>query len=120
MAIIPVSEPQINGREWEYIKECLDTGWVSSVGSYVDRFESDMASYIGVKYAIATSSGTAALHIALLVAGIGENDEVLVSNLTFIATANAVRYTGAHPVLVDAESEYLQIDVQKVKDFLHD
>jgi perosamine synthetase len=116
--MIPISEPQIRGREWEYIKDCLETGWVSSVGSYVDRFESDIASYIGVKHAVATSSGTAALHLALLVAGIGEDDEVLVSNLTFIATANAVRYTGAHPILVDAESEYLQIDVQKVKDFL--
>lgn len=120
-AFIPLAVPEIGGREWEYVKECLDTGWVSSVGPFVDRFESEFAEFVGRKYAVAMSSGTAALHIALLVAGIKPDDEVLVSNLTFIASANAIRYVGAWPVLIDAEPKYWQMDVEKVTHFIkHD
>lgn len=115
---IPLCIPEIRGNEWNYIKECLDTGWVSSVGSFVDRFERELAAYIGTNYAVATASGTAALHIALLVAGVQPDDEVLVSTLTFIAPANAVRYVGAWPVFIDAEPNYWQMDPQKVVDFL--
>lgn len=115
---IPLSVPSIQGNEWKYIKECLDTNWVSSVGSYVDRFERAIADYVGADYAIATTNGTAALHIALLVAGIQPDDEVLVSTLSFIAPANAIRYVGAHPVFMDAEPKHWQIDPQKVWDFL--
>jgi perosamine synthetase len=117
---IPLCVPQMAGREWEYVKECLDTNWVSSVGPFVDRFESSVADFVGAQYGVATSSGTAALHIALLAAGVQPDDEVLVSNLTFIAPANAIRYTGAWPILIDAEPDYWQMDVQKLSDFLTD
>jgi len=115
---IPLSVPEIRGNEWAYIKECLDTNWVSSVGPFVTRFEEMLASYVGVNYGVAAVSGTAALHIALLVAGVKPDDEVLVSALTFIAPANAVRYIGAYPVFVDAESNYWQMDPNRVVDFL--
>lgn len=115
---IPLCVPEIRGNEWKYIKECLDTNWVSSVGPFVDRFERELADYVGTKYAVATVNGTAALHIALLVTGVQPNDEVLVSTLTFISPANAIRYVGAWPVFIDAEPEYWQMDPQKVVDFL--
>ena len=116
--VTPLCEPEIRGNEWKYIKECLDTNWVSSVGTFVDRFEQMVADYVGVKHAVATVNGTAALHIALLVAGVKADDEVLVSSLTFIAPANAVRYLGAWPVFIDAEPDYWQMDPQRVVDFL--
>ncbi len=116
---IPLCVPEIRGNEWEYMKDCLDTNWVSSVGSYVDKFEFLLSKYVGSKYSTATSSGTAALHTALLVAGVAPDDEVLVSNLSFIAPANSIRYVGAWPVFIDADPEYWQIDVQKVADFLN-
>jgi perosamine synthetase len=115
---IPLCAPEIRGNELKYIKECLDTGWVSSVGSFVDRFEKKLASYVGAKHAVALVNGTAALHIALLVAGIRPDDEVLVSTLSFVAPANAIRYVGAWPVFIDAEQSTWQIDPQKVKDFV--
>jgi perosamine synthetase len=117
---IPLCVPEIRGNEWTYIKECLDTNFVSSVGPFVDRFEHDLAEYTGAKHAVATASGTAALHVSLIVAGIMPEDEVLVSTLTFIAPVNAIRYVGAWPVFVDAEPEYWQMDPQKVHDFLKD
>jgi perosamine synthetase len=115
---IPLSVPEIRGNEWRYVKECLDTGWVSSVGSYVERFEKDMARQVGTQHAVAAVNGTAALHVALLVAGVQPDDEVLVSTLTFIAPANAIRYAGAWPVFIDAEPDYWQMDPQRVADFL--
>lgn len=115
---IPLCVPEICGNEWKYIKECLDTNWVSSVGPFVDRFERMVADYVGAKYAVATVNGTAALHIALLVAGVQPGDEVLVSTLTFIAPVNAIRYVGAWPVFIDADPNYWQMDPQKVVDFL--
>ena len=115
---IPLSAPEIRGNEWKYIKECLDTGWVSSGGAFVDRFEQELAQYVGAKYAISANNGTAALHIALMVAGVQPDDEVLIPPLTFIAPANAIRYVGAWPVFIDIESDYWQMDPQKVVDFL--
>ena len=115
---IPLCVPEMGGKEWEYVKECLDTNWVSSVGSYVDRFESELAAYVGSAHGVAVTSGTAALHIALLVAGVQPDDEVLVSTLTFIAPANAIRYCQAWPVFMDAEPQYWQMDVAKVAAFL--
>ena len=115
---IPLCVPEIRGNEWEYIKECLDTNWVSSVGPFVDRFERELAAYVGAKYAVATVNGTAALHIALLVAGVQPADEVLVSTLTFISPANAIRYIGAWPVFIDAEPNYWQMNPQKAAGFL--
>ena len=115
---IPLIVPEIRGNEWKYVKECLDTNWVSSGGSYVDRFEKMVAEQAGTKYAIATVNGTAALHIALLLAGVQADDEVVVSSLTFIAPANAIRYVGAWPVFIDAEPRYWQINPAGVVDFL--
>ena len=115
---IPLCVPEIRGHEWVYVKECLDTNWVSSVGPFVDRFERMTAEIVGTRHAVATVNGTAALHIALLVAGVQPDDEVLVSTLTFIAPANAIRYVGAWPVFMDAEPAYWQMDPQKTVDFL--
>lgn len=115
---IPLSVPEIRGNEWLYVKECLDTGWVSSVGSYVERFENMVATQAGTKYAVATVNGTSALHISLLVAGVQPEDEVLVSTLTFIAPVNAIRYAGAWPVFIDAEPDYWQIDPSRILKFI--
>ena len=115
---IPLSVPEIHGNEWLYIKECLDTGWVSSGGAFVDRFERELAEYAGVKHAVSAVNGTAALHIALLVAGVEPDDEVLIPALTFIAPANAISYVGAWPVFIDVEADFWQMDPQKVTDFL--
>jgi perosamine synthetase len=117
-AFIPLCIPEIHGNEWTYIKECLDTGWVSSVGAFVDRFERMVADQVGARHAVATVNGTAALHVALLVAQVQPEDEVLVPTLTFIAPVNAIRYVGAWPVFVDAEPEYWQMDPDKVIAFL--
>src|SRR3989338_3125602 len=113
--LIPLSVPVLGGREWEYLKECLDTGWVSSAGPFVERFEREIARYVGVTQAVATVSGTAALHIALRVAGVEEGDEVLVPALTFIAPVNAIRYCGAHPVFIDADPATWQMDVKHLE-----
>lgn len=117
-AFIPLTVPELRGKEWEYVKECLDTGWVSSVGSFVERFEKEIAKLAGSEFAVATVNGTCALHTALLVAGVRPDDEVLVSTLTFIAPANAIRYVGAWPVLIDAESDYWQMNPARVEEFL--
>jgi perosamine synthetase len=108
----PVSlhEPQFNGNEWAYVKECLDSGWVSSVGKFVDRFEDDLAAYTGARRAIAVVNGTAALHICLKLVGVEAGDEVLIPSLTFVATANAVVYCGATPHFVDCEERTLGLD----------
>lgn len=115
---IPLCVPEIRGNEWQYVKDCLDSGWVSSVGSYVTRFEEALARSADTRFAVATVNGTAALHIALQCAGVEPGDEVLVSTLTFIAPANAIRYIGAHPVFIDAEPQYWQMDPAAVERFL--
>ena len=116
--VIPNAVPHLAGNEWKYLKECLDTNWVSSVGPFVDRFEREVAAYVGVPHAVATVNGTAALHVALLAAGVRPNDEVLVPALTFIATANAVSYCGAQPVFLDSEEVSWGLDAGKLADFL--
>ena len=115
---VPLAVPEIRGNEWPYVKDCLDTAWVSSVGSYVDRFEKMVAEQSGTKFAVATVNGTSALHIALLLAGVEADDEVLVSTLTFIAPVNAIRYVGAWPTFIDAEPDYWQMDPVRVAEFL--
>lgn len=111
---IALHEPEFAGREWEYVKECIDTGWVSSVGSFVDRFERDLANVTGASHAVATSNGTSALHICLLLAGVQSGDEVLMPTLTFIATANAVSYANAVPHFIDSEAISLGVDAVKL------
>lgn len=113
-------EPRFQGNEWLYLKECLDSTFVSSVGKFVDRFEQDLAAYTGAKYAVAVANGTAALHVALMLAGVQANDEVLIPALTFVATANAVSYCGAHPHFIDSETSTLGINVQKTREYLRD
>lgn len=115
--LIPLATPCLMGNEWTYVKDCLDTGWVSSAGSYVDRFEQKICEYTGAQYAIACVNGTAALHIALLTAGVKPADEVIVPTLTFIATVNAVRYVNAEPVFLGTDS-YFNLDPQIVLDFI--
>lgn len=111
-------EPSFEGNEWKYLKECLDSTYVSSVGKFVDKFESDLAIYTGAKYAITVTNGTAALHIALLLAGVEPKDEVLIPALTFVATANAVTYCNATPHFVDSEEKTLGVDAPKLRNYL--
>lgn len=115
---IPLSVPTLQGNEWTYLKECLDTGWVSSVGPFVDRFERAVAVSTGATHAVAVVNGTAALHIALRVIDVQPEDEVLVSDLTFIAPVNAIRYCGAHPVFMDVDANTWQMDLDKTELFL--
>jgi perosamine synthetase len=115
---IPLCEPEIRGNAWKYVRECLDSGWVSSVGEFVSRFEREVAARLGSPFGVATVSGTAALHTALVLAGVGPDEEVLVPSLTFIAPANAVRYAGAWPVFIDAEPRFWQMDPEAVRSFL--
>lgn len=115
---MPLCVPMLHGNEWVYVKECLDTNWVSTAGPFVARFEAALAERLGARDAVACASGTAALHLALLVTGVQPGDEVIVPTLTFIAPANAVRYVGAHPVFVDVDARYWQIDTDKLAEFL--
>jgi len=112
---LPVMEPLIGTKELINVSECILTGWISSAGKFVKQFEKQFSGYCNVKYAVATSSGTTALHLALLCLEIGQNDEVIVPTLTFIATANAVTYTGAKPVFVDVEPDSWTIDPSKIE-----
>lgn len=117
---IALHEPIFAGNEWAYVKDCLDSGWVSSAGAYVDRFEKQLAEFTGVRRAVAVVNGTAALHIALKLVGVEAGDEVLVPSLTFVATANAVAYCGAVPHFVDSEERTLGLDPFKLKEYLDD
>lgn len=118
--VIGLHEPYFQGNEWVYLKDCLDTGWVSSVGQYVDRFERMLAEYTGARRAIAVVNGTAALQICLKMAGVRPNDEVIVPALTFVATANAVAYLHAIPHFVDSNPVNLGIDVEKLDHYLRE
>ena len=118
--LIPLHAPSFKGREWEYVKECLDTGWVSSVGQYVDRFEKSLADYTGSPHAVATVNGTAAIHVALLLSGVQAGDEVLCPAFTFVATISAIVYCGAHPVFMDSDPKTLGMDATKVSRFLRE
>lgn len=115
---VPLHEPTFNDKEVEYVTDCVKTGWVSSVGAYVNRFEEDLAKFVGVKRAVAVVNGTAALHIALKVAGVKAEDEVLMPSLTFIATANAVSYLGAVPHFIDVSLNTLGVDADKLQIYI--
>ncbi len=117
-SFIALHEPYFQGREWDYVKECIDTGWVSSVGKYVDLFEQKLAEHTEVAHAVAVANGTAALHICLQLVGVEAGDEVLMPTLTFVATANAISYCGAIPHLVDSEERTLGLDPHKLADYL--
>lgn len=112
---ISVAQPVLNGNERKYVLDCLDTNWISSVGKYITAFEESFASFCGVKHAIATNNGTTALHLALVALDLQPGDEVIIPTVTYIATANAVRYCGATPVLVDVDAATMNIDPADIK-----
>ena len=116
--IVPLHAPLFIGNEKKYLEECIDTTFVSSVGKFVDRFEADMAAYTGATKAVVCVSGTNALHMAMMLAGVERDDEVLTQALTFIATCNAISYIGAHPVFIDVDMETLGLSPKSVKDWL--
>ena len=116
---VSLHEPRFRGHEWDYLKECLDSTFVSSVGKFVDRFEADLAAFTGVTRAVAVVNGTAALHVALRMAGVTHGDEVLLPALTFIATANAVAYCGATPHFVDSEANSLGMCARALREHLN-
>ncbi|MCA6436316.1 MAG: LegC family aminotransferase [Bacteroidetes bacterium] len=116
--MIPLSVPNISGNEWTYIKECLDTSWVSSVGSYVDKFEQSLCDFTGAKHAVSTVNGSAALHISMLLAGVEQNDYVIVPNITFIASVNTITYLKASPILMDVDKDTWQMDLDLLEEFL--
>lgn len=114
--LIPVAEPVIGKEEERLVLDGLRSGWVSSIGKYIQKFEKEFAIFCNTKYAITVSNGTSALHLSLLASGIGPGDEVIVPSFTFVATANAVTYTGAKPIFVDSEEETWNIDHEKIKE----
>ena len=118
MPMIPLSIPNLAGNEWLYVKDCLDTGWVSSVGAYVNKFEKMVAEFAGVPYGVAAVNGTNALHLSLQLVGVRSRDFVIVPNITFIASCNAIRYTGADPILIDVDPNTWQMDLNLLADFL--
>ncbi len=114
--IYPVYKPYLCGNEKKYVNQCLDSGWISSQGEYIEKFERAFANYLGTEYALSCSNGTTALHLALLALGITKGDEVILPSFTYVATANAVSYVGASPIFVDAEPNYFQIDPEKIEE----
>ena len=114
---IPLSVPSLNGNEMKYVKECIDSEWVSSAGKYVNLFEEKVAEFTGSKYAIACVNGTAAIQVSLRLAGVSPGDEVIVPTLTFIASVNAINYNNAMPIFMDADN-YYNIDSEKTIDFI--
>jgi perosamine synthetase len=116
--LIPLSVPNISGNEWKYVKDCLDTGWISSVGAYVTQFEQMVADFAGAKFGVAIVNGTSALHLSLLLSGVKQDDYVLLPNLTFVASANSIKYIGAEPLLIDADPDYWQMDLDLLEEFL--
>ena len=116
--MIPLSLPNLDGKEWEYVKQCLDTGWISTAGSFVDRFEVEFAQYLEVGGAVSVVNGTAALHIALQLLGVESNDLVIMPNVTFVASANAISYIGASPLLMDIDQYSWQMDLDLLENFL--
>lgn len=117
-AKVSLHEPSFNGNEWAYVKECIDTGWVSSVGSFVDRFERDLAAVTGAKHAVVVSNGTSGLQIALQVSGVNPGDEVIIPALSFVATANAVMHCGAQPHFADSDAASLGLSAAALADYL--
>ena len=118
--MIPLSVPNISGNEWKYVKDCLDTAWISSAGQYVDKFEESLRSYTGSKYAVACMNGTAGLQISLQLSGVSNDDIVIAPNLTFVATLNAVTYIGAQIILVDVCENTWQLDIDLLKKWLNE
>ena len=118
--MIPLSVPNLSGKEWEYVKECLDTGWISSTGSFVEKFEKKMAQYLGIENTVALMNGTVALHMALMAAGVKRGELVIMPNVTFVAPANAISYIGAEPLLIDIHGGNWQMDIDLLEELLRE
>ena len=118
--MIPLSIPKIDGNESKYVLDCLTTGWISSAGSYVTQFEEMVAEYAGAKYGVACMNGTAGLHIAQVLLGVTDDDHVIAPNVTFIATLNAIKYTGASPILIDVNVDNWQMDLNLLEKYLQE
>jgi len=116
--LIPLHEPHFIGNEKKYLNECIDLAYVSSVGEFVDKFELRIAEYTGSKYAVATTNGSAALHIALLISDVNKGDEVITQPLTFVATCNAISYCGGMPIFVDVDKETMGLSPDSLNNFL--
>ena len=117
-SFIPLHEPRFLGNEKKYLNECIDSTFVSSVGKFVDEFEDKIASYTGAKYAVATSSGTSALHISLIILGVKDGDEVITQPLTFVATCNAINYCNASPIFIDVDKDTMGMSLIALEIFL--
>ena len=116
--MIPLSTPNLSGRELEYVSQCLQTGWISTAGEFVSRFEAEFASRVGARDAVSTMNGTAALHLGLKLLGVKRDDLVLMPNVTFVASANAIRYLAAEPILLDIDPISWQLDLDLLEQFL--
>jgi perosamine synthetase len=116
--VIPLHEPRFIGNEKKYLNDCIDSTFVSSTGKFVDEFEEKIAKYTGAKYAVATSNGTSALHIALLLANVAKNDEVITQPLTFVATCNAISYCGANPIFIDVDKDNMGLSPLSLQAYL--
>ena len=118
--VIPLNEPQFIGNEKKYLNDCIDSTYVSSSGIFIDKLERNIANFTGAKYAVATTNGTSALHIALLLANVTKNDEVISQPLTFVATCNAISYCGAHPVFIDVDKDTMGLSPNALQKFLEE
>ena len=116
--MIPLSIPNISGNELKYVKECLETGWISTAGDFVTRFENDFSDFVKSNGAVSVVNGTSALHLALQALGVKSGEKVVIPNITFVASANAISYMGAEPILVDINEETWQMDLNILEDFL--
>lgn len=116
--MIPLCIPNIQGNEWKYVKECIDTNWVSSVGSYVNLFEENFSKYVKTSDAVVTVNGTAAIELALLTLGVKEGDEVIVPSMTFISPVNTIKYRGATPVFCDICRDTFVMDAEKIEELI--
>ena len=115
--IIPLCEPNLSGKEKKYLLNCVHTNYVSTIGNYVEKFEKKVGNFLKSKYTVSCNSGTSALHLALRVVGVKSNHEVIVPSISFIATANAVKYLNANPIFMDCD-DFLNIDIKKTLNFL--
>lgn len=118
--MIPLSVPNISNEELENVKNCIETGWISSAGSYVDEFEEKFSEYLGIQGSVSAVNGTAALHLSLKILGVRQNDLVIMPNVTFVASANAISYLGANPILIDINEDDWQMDISLLEHFLSD
>jgi perosamine synthetase len=116
--MIPLSVPTIAGNEWKYVKDCLDTGWISSVGSYVTDFENEVAKFSQTQFGVACVNGSAGLHVAMQLCGVQQGDYVITPNITFIATVNAIKYCNANPIFIDVDADNWQMDLNVLENFL--